>query len=254
MKKITVMIPCYNEEKGIGQVIEGIPRERLNALGYTVDVIVVNNNSSDKTVEVAASKGARIVNESRQGKGFAINTGFRNIAHDTDIVVMLDGDNSYLSREMVRMIEPLDSDFCDVVVGTRLGGRIDDNSMTYFNRVGNWFFTFLVRVAYSENVTDVCTGYFAWKKSVVDEVANCLESNGFSIEMDMVTKMAKMGYEIYSVPISYSVREGTSSLRPFKDGSVIVYTWLRNLFWRQKPVNGRFIAYDDAKTVGEEST
>jgi glycosyltransferase involved in cell wall biosynthesis len=234
MKKITIIIPCYNEEKGIGHVIDGIPRERLSAMGYEAEVLVIDNNSKDKTALVAASRGARVIHEHRQGKGYAIITGFKNVPEDTDLVVMLDGDNSYRGMEMLRLIEPLDSQFCDVIVGTRLSGKISNNSMSYFNRVGNWLFTFLVRVAYSGNVTDVCTGYFAWKKHVVDDLVRHLESNGFSIEMEMVTKMAKLGYEIYSVPISYANREGASNLRPLKDGSVILYTWAKNLFWKPR--------------------
>jgi glycosyltransferase involved in cell wall biosynthesis len=232
MKKIAVMIPCYNEEKGIGAVIDCIPRKRLALWGYEVDVLVINNNSSDRTVAVAKNKGASVIDEPNQGKGHAISAGFRSIGDDTDIVVMLDGDNSYHSREMCRMIEPLDADFCDVIIGTRLSGKISENSMSYFNRIGNWLFTFLVRIAYEGNVTDVCTGYFAWKKHVVDELQKHLNAKGFSIEMDMVTKMARLGYEIYSVPIAYISREGQSSLRPIKDGSAILFTWARNLFWK----------------------
>ncbi|MFH1510496.1 MAG: glycosyltransferase family 2 protein [Candidatus Woesearchaeota archaeon] len=231
MKTLTVLIPCYNEEKGIGQVIESIPIGKLQALDYRVEVLVVDNNSHDNTVRVARSKGARIVHEKRQGKGHAISTGFKNVSDNTDIVVMLDGDNTYQSCEMLRMIEPIDSGFCDVVVGTRLSGKMSKESMTYFNRIGNWLFTFLVRVCFAGNVTDVCTGYFAWKKEVVDELAMHIESKGFSLEMEMVTKMAKLGYSIYSVPITYTARAGTSSLRPIKDGSLIIYTWFTNLFW-----------------------
>lgn len=240
MRKITVLIPCYNEEKGLGQVIEKIPIGKLGALGYSVEVLVVDNNSHDSTAKVARSKGARIVRESKQGKGHAISTGFSNISDDTDIVVMLDGDNTYQAGEMLRMIEPIDSGFCDVVVGTRLSGKMSKQSMTYFNRIGNWLFTFLVRVAYAGNVTDVCTGYFAWKKEAVDELAMHIKSTGFSLEMEMVTKMAKLGRSIYSVPITYTAREGRSSLSPIKDGSVIIYTWFTNLFWNSHGKDAKY--------------
>jgi dolichol-phosphate mannosyltransferase len=249
MKKITVMIPCYNEENGIGAVIDCIPRKRLSLWGYEVDVLVINNNSSDRTVAVAKSKGATIIDEPRQGKGYAISTGFSSISDDTDILVMLDGDNSYNSKEMCRLIEPLDSGFCDAIIGTRLSGKISKDSMSYFNRIGNWFFTFLVRLAYEGNVTDVCTGYFAWKRHVVDQLGKHVNSKGFSIEMDMVTKMAKLGYEVYSVPIAYTSREGQSTLRPIKDGSAILFTWARNLFWKpvQQSTSPQVIAGEVAK-------
>lgn len=71
MKKIAVLIPCFNEEKGIGNVIDGIPRRKLKALGYDVEVYVIDNNSSDKTVNLAKTKGAIVIHEPRQGKGYA---------------------------------------------------------------------------------------------------------------------------------------------------------------------------------------
>ncbi len=239
MKKVLVIIPCYNEENGIGKVIDDIPIEKLGALGYKAEVLVLDNNSSDRTAEIARSKGAKVIEELRQGKGYAIQTSFRNIPNDINIVVMIDGDNSYKSQEMIRLIEPIDSGFCEVILGTRLSGKISENSMPYFNRVGNWLFTFLVRVGYSGNVTDVCTGYFAWKKEAVDELSRHIEANGFSIEMEMVTKITKLGFNIFSVPISYLNREGKSSLKPLRDGSVILYTWLRNLFW--VPIRRNFV-------------
>jgi dolichol-phosphate mannosyltransferase len=231
MKKVSVLIPCYNEEKGIGKVIDNIPKKKLNALGYSLEIFVIDNNSSDKTVEIAKKKNTKIIQETKQGKGYALISGFKNLPKDTDIVVMLDGDNTYKSYEMLRLIEPLDTNFCDVVIGTRLSGKMAENSMSFFNRFGNWFFTFLVRLAYHGNVTDVCSGYFAWKKKVIDSLLPHLKSNGFAIEMEMITKMARMGFQIYSVPITYAQREGTSSLKPFRDGKTIIKSWFRNLFW-----------------------
>lgn len=232
MKKVTVMIPCYNEEKGVGKVIHNIPQKKLKTLGYTVDILVIDNNSRDKTAEKARTAGAHVVFEKKQGKGYAIRTGIRNVSRDTDVVVMLDGDATYRPEEMVRLIEPIDSGFCDVVIGTRLGGKVADGSMPSFNRLGNWFFTFLVRTWYHSNVTDVCTGYFAWRKSVLDTLSQYLESDGFSIEMEMITKMAKMDVSLYSVPISYDKRRGKAHLHPFYDGKKIIHAWARNLFWR----------------------
>jgi len=107
IKKITILIPCYNEEKGIGQVIDDVPIKKLAYSHYKTEIIVINNNSSDHTIEVATEKGVKIVTEKKQGKGNALKTGFRNISSDTDYVVMLDGDNTYKSGEILRLIEPL---------------------------------------------------------------------------------------------------------------------------------------------------
>ncbi len=232
MKKIGVIIPCYNEENGICKVIESIPKSRLRALGYDTDIIVIDNNSKDRTAEAARSCGARVLTEMTQGKGHAVLKGFRSLDADTEIIVMLDGDNTYLGEEMLRLIEPIESGFCDVVIGSRLSGKIMKGSMPYFNRVGNWFLTFLVRLFYISNVTDVCTGYFAWRRHVVDSLAKCISSDGFTLEMEMIVKMARMNYDIVSVPITYEVRQGMSSLDPVKAGAAILYTWASHLFWR----------------------
>lgn len=234
MKKLTVLIPCYNEEDGVGAVIDNIPHSTLYKLGISTEVLVIDNNSKDRTAKIATSKGAKVIYEKRQGKGNALRTGFKSITEDTDYVIMLDGDNTYKSAEILRMVEPLYSDFCDVVIGSRLSGHLEEGAMTGFNRTGNWLFTFLVRYFYHGNVTDVCTGYFAWKREVVQELVKHLDSTGYAIEMEMVTKMAKLGYRIYSVPITYDYRAGRSALSPIRDGARIIRMWMKNLFWVPK--------------------
>jgi len=232
MKKLTIIIPCHNEEKGIGKVIEGVPYDKLAQLDYQTEIIVINNNSSDQTIKVALEKGAKVVSEKKQGKGNALKTGFKNISPDTDYVVMLDGDNTYKSKEIPRLLEPLENDFCDIVIGSRLEGKLNGDSLSFSHRVANWFFTFLVRRFYFVNTTDICTGYFAWKKKVVDELSPYIKSDGFAIEAEMITKMAKLGYKIFSVPITYDRREGNSKLSPYLDGIKITWMLLKNLVWK----------------------
>jgi glycosyltransferase involved in cell wall biosynthesis len=94
-KKITVIIPCHNEEKGIGKVIDAIPVNRLFRLGYRTDIVVIDNNSTDKTREIALSRNAKVIHEAKKGKGHAIRAGLQAIHPLTDYVVMLDGDNTY---------------------------------------------------------------------------------------------------------------------------------------------------------------
>lgn len=242
MKKVTVVIPCYNEEKGIAAVIDGFPREQLRHHGYQLDVLVVDNNSSDRTTEVAREAGAVVVHEPKQGKGNAIRTAFYNISEDTDYVVMIDGDDTYKSTEILRLIELLDSGFCDVVIGSRMGGKMKEGSMKGFNRLGNWGFSFLVRTIYKVNVTDTLTGYFAWKRDVIVDLRQHLKSAGFAIEMEMITKMARMGHQIYSVPITYAPRLGESSLRPIHDGFRILREFARQLHWRPRLERVAFVS------------
>jgi glycosyltransferase involved in cell wall biosynthesis len=231
MKKLTVMIPCYNEEKGVGKVISSIPKSQLRKLGYKTEVIVINNRSTDRTAEVARLSGAIVVYEDKPGKGHAIRTGIKNISNDTDIVVMLDGDDTYKSFEMLRMVEPIDTGFCEAVIGTRLDGKIVGDSMHWSHYVVNKVFTFMVQTFYNPKVRDVCTGYWSWKFSVLKKLSKHLESPGFAIEMEMATKMGKLGVETYSVPVTLDYRAGDSSLSAIPDGLRITHMWAKNLFW-----------------------
>lgn len=233
-KKITVLVPCYNEEDGINSVIKGFLKIGENNKKFEFNITVIDNNSKDRTAEVAKTHGANVISELKQGKGNAIRTGFFSVSGDTDYVLMLDGDNTYKPKESLRLIELLDSGFCSVALGSRMGGKISDGSMTTFNRAGNWIFSHLVRYIYQVNVTDVLTGYFAWKREAIERLRPHLVSNGFAIEMEMITKMAKLGEEIYCVPISYHKRKGESSLHPVYDGFRILGMLLRNLVWKPK--------------------
>lgn len=230
-EKITILIPCYNEEQGIAKVIDSIPYHTLDKYGFEAKVIVIDNNSSDQTREIAESKGAHVIFEPAKGKGNAIRRGFSCIDSDTAYVVMLDGDNTYDAREMLRLIEPITSGFCDVVVGSRLGGKVTKNAFKAQNRLANWVYTFLVRSFYAANITDVLSGYFAWRRDVIVGLRGHLKSDGFSIEMEMISKLVKLNYSIYSVPITYSTREGETKIESIKDGLKILFTLYRNLFW-----------------------
>ncbi len=230
--KITVLIPAYNEEKGIGKVIDCVPVKKLNRYGFQTEIIVINNNSNDLTIKIARERNVKVITENKLGKGNAIRTGFRNISPDTDYVVMLDGDNTYKSDEILRLIEPLESNFSDVIIGSRLGGKLNKQSLSMTHRLANWSFTFLIRRLYLVNATDTCTGYFAWKKKVVDDLLPHIKSEGFAIEVEMITKMARLGYKIYSVPITYDKREGDSKLSPYLDGLKIIWMLFKNLAWR----------------------
>jgi dolichol-phosphate hexosyltransferase len=236
-KKITILIPCHNEEQGIGNVLKEIPSEALLKAGYHFEVIVIDNNSTDKTVKIAKAMGATVISEPKKGKGNAIKTGFLSVSSDTDYVIMLDGDDTYKPSEIPRLIEPLASDFCDVIVGSRLGGKTLKGSLKFPNRVANWAYAFLVRLVYKANVTDVLSGFFAWRSGALDSLKLHLNSDGFAIEMEMITKMVKLGHRIYSVPITYDVRKGESKINPFHDGYRILKMFFQNLGWNPERSN-----------------
>jgi len=230
--KITVLIPCYNEADAIADVIGKVPAAELKALGYDVEILVVDNNSKDNTAEIARQAGARVIHEGKQGKGNAIRTGFYSLSDDTRFVVMLDGDDTYRADEIVRLVEPIKSGFAQVILGSRMLGEMSVGSMHRLNRTGNVMFSWLVRIVYRVPVTDVLTGYYAWSIDAVKELRPHLKSTNFAIEMEMTTKMARLHHRIYSVPISYDARQGDSSLHPGRDGARIMRMFLRNLTWK----------------------
>lgn len=244
-KNIAVIIPCYNEADGIAKVIEKFPHDRITRNLFNIRIYVIDNNSTDNTAEVAREAGAIVISETKKGKGNAMRTGFKSLPDDVDYVVMLDGDDTYDPSEVLRLVEPLHAGFCNVVIGSRLSGRIHGESMPAFNRFGNWFFTHLVRYTYRANVTDVLTGYFAWKKEVIDELHPYLISDGFAIEMEMITKMARLDHEIYSVPVSYTQRAGDSNLSPVGDGWRILKMYIRNLAWKPRTHQSTLIIKED---------
>src|SRR5216683_2158776 len=103
MRKLTILIPCHNEERGISKVIHTIPLRLLNKLEIITEIIVIDNNSTDRTVSNAQAANAIVILETKKGKGNAILTGFNSVQSGTHFVVMLDGDNTYKSKEIVRM-------------------------------------------------------------------------------------------------------------------------------------------------------
>lgn len=232
--KVAVLIPCFNEAGALDSVLKSVPHAKLSRIGASAEVFVIDNNSTDSTAEIARAAGAQIIFEPSKGKGNAMRSGFSKVPSDFKYVLMLDGDGTYDPREMMRLIELLESDFCDVAMGSRLGGSLAPGSMHTVNRFGNWVFTNLVRRLYGANTTDVLTGYFAWKKTVVDRLAPHLKSEGFGLEMEMVTKMSRLGDSIASAPITYQLRVGKSSLSPVQDGARIFWVVLSNLFWKPR--------------------
>jgi len=231
MKKITVIIPCYNEASAIAAVISKFPKAKIAAADYALEIIVIDNNSSDNTSQVARKAGATVIFEPNRGKGNAVRSGFYAVSPDTDYVVMLDGDDTYAPEEIMRLIEPIESDFAKVIIGSRMFGRMNEGSMRAFNKFGNRMYSQLVRAGYNIAVNDVLTGYYAWSMEVVEQIRPYLSATDFTIEMELITKMARLGYQIYCVPISYEQRLGDSSLKPIRDGSRIMRTYVRNLRW-----------------------
>lgn len=225
--RVAVLIPCYNEELTIGEVV-GEFRAQLPL----ADIYVFDNNSTDKTVEKAREAGAHVFYEKRQGKGYVVQSMFRQV--DADIYVMVDGDATYPSSDVHKLIEPVLHDEADMVVGSRL----HDQSQSQFkslNRFGNRMFLRVLNSTFKVKITDMLSGYRAFSRKFVKSVP--LFGGGFETETELTIKALERGYRVVEVPVNLTPRpEGSfSKIRIVNDGFRIVNTILA-LFRDYKPL------------------
>ena len=225
--KVAVLIPCYNEEITIAETIQAFIRELPEA-----DIYVFDNNSSDSTIERALSAGAKVFHERRQGKGFVVQTMFRNV--DADVYVMVDGDGTYPPDAVGSLIEPIVRGEADMVVGSRLHAE----SRSQFKRLNRWANRLVLSVLNSMfrvQLTDVLSGYRAFSRSFVKNLP--LFGGGFEIETELTIKAVARGQRILEVPIDLTHRPSGShsKIRFLRDGAIILNTLLA-LFRDYKPL------------------
>lgn len=167
------MIPCYNEEKGIGEILA---RKHL----FVDEVIVVDNNSTDNTGNVAKKYGATIVHEKKKGYGYAHKAGLSKASGD--IIVTLDGDNSFPLSEPEKMLTHMERGRYDFVVGRRYP-LVHKNAQTVINKIANYFVSWLIRVLFKINLIDSQSGMMVLKKGVLDKIKIQNTGMGFSQEI-----------------------------------------------------------------------
>lgn len=228
-KKIAVLLPCYNEEQTIEKVIRDFQRELPEATIY-----VYNNNSTDRTAEIASSiEGVVVRNEYRQGKGNVIRSMFRQI--DADCYIMADGDDTYPAehaREMARLVL---EDNMDMVIGDRLSSTYFVENKRAFHNFGNRLVRWLINKLFSGDVKDIMTGYRAFSYDFVKLMP--IESNGFEVETEMTINALDKKFNICEIPVQYRDRpEGSvSKLNTIKDGTRVIGTIFR-MFKNYRPM------------------
>ena len=209
--RIVAVIPALNEEGSIGRVVTAVPRDLV------AEVIVVNNGSTDRTAEVAAMAGARVVTEPRRGYGAACKAGLDS-ASDADILVYLDGDASDQPEELAGILRPLLSGEADLVIGSRLLGRREAGAMPPHAVLGNWLTARLVRGLYGARITDL--GSFRAIRRA-DLAALDMRERTYGWPVEMIVKAAKRGYRIHEVPVTHRRRIGTSKVAGTLGGSLM---------------------------------
>lgn len=214
--RIAVFIPCLDEEQTVGKVIDDFRRELPDAA-----IFVIDNGSSDRTAEVAEEHGARVVREQRRGKGFAVRTAFRRL--DADILVMVDGDDTYPAEAVKPLLAPVLDGQADMTVGSRL---MSGNSSEFgpLNRFGNWIYPTLLRFLLRVRLTDVLSGFRVMSREFVRGVP--IASTGFEIEAELTVKAVERGYRLVELPIDLRSRPhgSQSKIRIFSDGWRILWT------------------------------
>lgn len=226
-KKIAVLIPCYNEELTVEKTVSDFKRVLPNA-----DIYVYNNNSKDRTKELALKAGAIVKDEYRQGKGAVVRSMFRDI--DADVYIMVDGDDTYPAEEVEGLIAPVLEGKADMVIGDRLSSTYYTENKRPFHNFGNSLVKGLINFLFKSNLNDIMTGYRSFSKRFV----KCMPvmSDGFQIETEMTIFALTNNMQVVNVPITYRDRpEGSESkLNTFSDGFKVLLT-LFNLFKDNRP-------------------
>ncbi len=225
--KIAVLIPCYNEEATIEKVVRDYKKALPNA-----DVYVYDNNSTDKTAELAEKAGAIVRPEYRQGKGNVIRSMFRDI--DADCYLMIDGDDTYPAENAKEMCDYVLSGKADMVVGDRLSSTYFQENKRPFHNFGNVLVRKLINVLFKNNIHDIMTGYRAFSYEFVKGFP--ILSKGFEIETEMTIHAVDKNFKIVEIPVQYQDRpEGSvSKLNTYSDGFKVIKT-IASLFKEYKP-------------------
>ncbi|MFS4494338.1 glycosyltransferase family 2 protein [Maribacter sp. 2308TA10-17] len=222
MTKIKVIIPAFNEADSIAEVIKEIPDS-------VDEIIVVNNNSTDETVQNAEAVGATVLTENRKGYGYACLKGMDYIAEQSnppDIIVFIDGDYSDYPEELTKIVSPILNDGYDFVIGSRVKRLREEGSMTPQQIFGNWLATFLMKLFFRATFTDL--GPFRaikYDKLLTLEMED--KTYGWTVEMQLKALKKKLAYT--EVPVRYKKRIGISKVSGTVKGSI--FAGIKILGW-----------------------
>ena len=224
--EILIMLPTLNEEPTVGRVIDEIPRKVLEGAGYKVRLLVVDGNSTDRTRDIAAEKGASIINERQRGKGIAVSKVLGTLK--ADFIFMLDADYTYPAGYIPDMLKLLDTNHA--VIGSRMRGRRERGAMSRLNLVGNYLLSLIATVFYGKRISDVCSGFWGFRGEVVKDLP--LRASAFDLEAEIFSQMVRRGYSIGEIPVDYRRRPSPPKLRSLRDGTRIGWALITRRFQR----------------------
>lgn len=211
-----MIVPTMNEETSIGRVLD----EVLAALaGRDIEILTVDTDSQDRTNEIAASRGARVIREPRRGYGRAYKTGFE--AARGRFIVTLDADFTYPGDRLPDLLRPLDEDRADFVTGDRLS-RLPEGAMSGMHRIGNGLLNVAFRLLYGTPIRDSQSGMWAFRRDVIDRLPLVHDGMAFSEELKL--EVIRAGLRFEEVPIEYRPRLGDKKIRSVRDA-------FENMMW-----------------------
>ena len=225
--EVAVLIPCYNEEKTIGKVVKDFLRELPNAKVYVFD-----NNSSDKSIELAKEAGAIVKEVIYQGKGSVVREMFRQVK--ADVYLMVDGDDTYDAKDAKKIVA-LVEDGADMVIGDRLNSTYFKENKRFGHNFGNVLVRKLINIFFRSNIQDVMTGYRGFSKRFVKTCP--ILSKGFQVETEMTVHALDKKMSVATLPIGYKDRPvgSPSKLNTYKDGVRVMVT-IFNLVKEYRPL------------------
>ncbi len=220
--KISVVIPTMNEEESIGDVMDEI-NDALSGEDY--EVLIVDTESTDRTREIARSKGARVVEEPRRGYGRAYKTGFEEA--DGDILVTLDADCTYPASKIPELVVMIEKEGYEFISTDRLS-NISSDVMGWMHRFGNWVLKATMNFLFSTDLNDSQSGMWVFKKSALRHLN--VTSDGMPFSEEIKIEAIRKGVKFDEVPIDYRKRKGEAKIRSGKDGlKNLIFLWKKRL-------------------------
>ena len=207
--KYSVVIPCFNEEKGIGNVVNNLPKDDC-------EIIVVDNNSSDQTAEIARKAGAKIVPETQKGYGYALKKGFASAIGE--YIITLAGDGQYPANQVEELVSMAIKDNYDLLSCSRFPIK-NSQSLSFARKLGNLFLTTLANIIFGISLKDSQSGMFIFKKSIYNSIAP--KSNDMPLSQEIkIRAFLNPKFKCGETWIPYQERLGDSKLFPIRHGII----------------------------------
>lgn len=221
--KLSIIIPCYNEENYIKKLID-----ELLEIVNPFEIIVVDDKSTDKSVEILKSinnpKIVIIKNDKNNGKGYCLRQGFNKA--QGNVIVIQDADPEYSPKDIEMLIEPFSDPKTFFVIGTRFQTKYKRKIGYFYHTVFNKLITYLVNLKSNTNFTDIECGYKAFRKDILNDIK--FSENRFGIEVEMIRKISKLKKNMYEVPVSYEMRSYTEGKKiGFPDAIAALYCLIK---------------------------